>query len=137
MRLEGWESRLNKLIEWARHKPYKLGEHDCFRMACKDIEALTGIDRWQEWEGRYSTEREAVALIHSYGHNFTEAASRFFGSEPVPVSSASRGDIMEYRDAKCRPHLVVCVGRECVGLLEPAGLTFVEIGSCRHAWRVG
>src|SRR5262245_28821615 len=48
-RLPGWEKRLHAVIAAAGDRAYKLGEHDCFRVACLDVEALTGVDLWAEW----------------------------------------------------------------------------------------
>jgi hypothetical protein len=134
VRLEGWESRLNDVIESARHTPYKLGTHDCFRVACMAVEALTGIDHWPKWEGRYSNRREALILIHQYGGGFTPAASKLFGCEPVSMRFARRGDIAEYADAE--QHLGVCLG-ERVAVLGAEGLHYAPLLVCRHAWRIG
>lgn len=143
MRLEGWESRLATVIELARVTPYHLGEHDCFRLACAAVEALTGIDRWPEWRGRYATRTEAVRLLQSYVDEhgcqmdlpmFTVAFSHFFGIEPSAVRLARRGDIVEYIDRE--PHLGIIIGREAAVLGED-GLRFVPLASCNHAWRIG
>jgi len=135
-RLEGWEDRLAAVVEAARTRPYQLGEHDCFRFACAVIEALTGVNRWGEFAGRYTTRRECLALLATHGHNFTEAGTWFFGGEPVGWRLARRGDVLEYRDAVGEAHLVVCLGERAAGLME-AGLVFVPIDDCEHAWRVG
>jgi len=139
-RIEGWESRLTAVIEAARATPYVLGEHDCFRLACRVIEALTGVDRWPEWAGRYATRRECLALLATHGHNFTEAGNWFFGAEPVSWRQARRGDILEYRELSGpqagEAHLVVCQGERSAGLLG-VGFVFVPTAACAHAWRVG
>lgn len=137
VRLEGWEGRLAGVVEAARHVPYQLGEHDCFRFACAVVEALTGIDRWPEWAGRYTTRREALRCIHAYGGaGFTEAGSKLFGGAPVPASKARRGDVLEFVDPFDEKHLGVCVGAE-VAVLADGGLRFVRLSQCAHAWRVG
>ena len=134
-RLHGWEGRLSSLIEAARHEPYQLGQHDCFRLACRTIEALLGMDRWPEFAGRYTTQRECLHLLAQHGSNFTEAGNWFFGAEPVSWKLARRGDLLEYRDTN-GAHLVVCLGGTCAALTE-AGLGFVRLDRCIHAWRVG
>lgn len=142
-RRDGWEARLADVIERARAKSYVLGEHDCFRVACAAVEALTGVDLWPQWAGRYRTRREAADLIARYAWKagagrgadlFTAAFSRLFGTEPVPVKLARRGDILEYVDRE--PHLAVCMGRAAAALGE-RGLRFVPVENCRHAWRIG
>ena len=135
-RLEGWESRLAAVLEAARARPYQLGEHDCFRLACASIEALTGVDAWPQFRGRYSSRREALVLIAQYGSSFTAAFSKFFGAAPVPMARSRRGDVAEYRDAEGEAHLGVVAGARVAGLGE-RGLKFLARSSCLHAWRIG
>lgn len=136
-RREGWERRLQDVVQAAQGQPYRLGEHDCFRFACAAVEALTGEDRWAEWAGRYITRHRALRLLHEYGGGgFTEAFNKFFGAEPVVRGLARRGDVLEYVDAAGEQHLGVCIGAE-VAVLGEAGLAFVKLSQCRHAWRVG
>jgi len=134
-RLHGWEGRLAAAIEAARHTPYCLGVHDCFRFACTVVDLLVGVDRWPEFAGVYTTQRECLHLLAEHGHNFTEAGNWFFGSQPVSWKLARRGDLLEYRDAK-GAHLVVCRGADCAALTD-AGLQFVPLDACAHAWRIG
>ena len=134
-RIEGWEGRLVASIEAARRLPYELGQHDCVWLSCRSIEALTGVDLWEQWAGRYRTKREALRLILEYhGGGFTAAFSRLFGSEPVPVFRLRRGDIVEYFD--CEQHLGVCVGSEAAVFAE-SGIAFVPMDHCTHGWRIG
>lgn len=135
MRVEGWEARFVEVVEAARHRPYVLGEHDCFRLACRVIEALTGLDRWPEFAG-YRTEREALAALAQYGSSFCGAGDRFFGHAGAPVVAARRGDLLAYCDDRGKYHLAVCLGREAA-LLGSDGLTFVGVQTCACAWRVG
>jgi hypothetical protein len=136
-RLPGWEDRLFAVIKAAREEPYALGRHDCFRLACRVVEALTGADVWTPWAGSYGSRREAlkrIAEFHAGG--FTAAASKFFGSEPRPMTFARRGDICEYADDAGEQHLGVVTG-VMVALLGPEGLEFVQRDLCAHCWRIG
>jgi hypothetical protein len=135
-RLDGWEGRLAAVLKGARTRPYVLGTHDCFRVACAAVQALTGVDHWPDWAGRYSTRREALRLIAAYGGTFTGAYSRLFGSEPVAMSFAQRGDIAEYIDPTGEAHLGVMNGASVL-VLGADGLFGVGLFDCRHAWRIG
>jgi hypothetical protein len=135
-RREGWEGRLAAVLEDARGRSYVLGEHDCFRLACAAVEALTGVDLWAAWAGRYRTRREALALLASYGGTFTGAFSRLFGAAPEPIALARRGDIAEYQDPRGERHLGVVNGARVV-LLLAAGVEGIPRSACRHAWRIG
>lgn len=83
------------MLERARHAPYELGVHDCFRVACQVVEALTGVDRWHEFSG-YRTRKEALARIAQHGASFIDAASWFFGAHPVALAYARRGDVVAF-----------------------------------------
>lgn len=135
MRLEGWESRLWALVEDARAKPYVLGEHDCFRFACRVIEALTGTDRWPEFAG-YRTKREALRKLAHFGSSFESAGDWFFCSANVSPKLARRGDIACVETEDGEKHLGVCLGRD-TAVLAPDGLLMIPILVCRCAWRVG
>lgn len=135
MRLEGWEQRLDALIEDARNRPYELGVHDCFRLTCRVVEALTGVDRWPEFGG-YRTEREALGALAAYGRSFCLAGDRFFGLPRLPALHARRGDVLAYCDAAGKYHLGICMGAS-VALLGAEGVMFVSLSECDCVWRVG
>ncbi len=135
-RIDGWERRLEAVIEDARHRPYALGEHDCFRVACRAIEALTGVDRWPEFAGRYATKREALALLAAHGSSFEAAFDWFFGAPSLYPSLARRGDVVAVQTADGEKHLGVVLGAQAA-FLAPAGLVFVPVLMCMCAWRVG
>ena len=134
-RLEGWEPRLARLVYECKFKPYVLGEHDCFRLACRVIEALTGVDRWPEFRG-YSSKREALVKLAAYGSSFEAAGDRFFGTERIPVAQAQRGDILALQDDAGEKHLAVLIGHRAACMLA-TGLTYVDAARCHCAWRVG
>lgn len=134
MRLEGWEGRIASVIEAARRKPYAIGEHDCFRLTCIVIEALTGEDRWPEFAGRYASRRESMHLLAQYGRTFDTAFDWFFGGAHLPMSQARRGDAAKYTDVE--PHLGIVTGSQ-VAVLGDRGLVSVPLSDCEHCWRIG
>lgn len=136
MRLEGWESRLVGVVEAARDRPYQLGEHDCFRLACAVVHALTGVDRWPLFAGLYSTKGEAVRHIAKFGSSFEAAASSFFGVETANPRIARRGDLCAYADPSGEKHLSVCMGERVAGLGD-AGLVWLPLRACHACWRIG
>lgn len=149
VRVQGWERGLEAAIEAARLKPYVIGQHDCFRLACAVVAALTGVDLWPGWAGRYGTGRGALRHVALFAQGdgqptterspaafFTRAACRLFGAQPVPMAQARRGDIAEFRDDKGECHLGVVLG-STVAVLDSAGLVFIPRRWAVHAWRVG
>lgn len=135
MRLLGWEDRLAAIVEEARTRPYALGEHDCFRVACRVLEALTGVDRWPQFAG-YHTKGEALRLLSKHGASFEAAFDWFFGSTRLDVRLARRGDLAAIETADGEKHLGVCLGVQTACLGE-GGLMFVPTLTCLCAWKVG
>lgn len=135
MRLDGWESRLSLLVEEARHRPYALGEHDCFRLACRAVEALTGVDRWTPHAG-YRTRREALVALASHGSTFEDSMDRVLDCPRAAVADACRGDIVCVQSADGEKHLGVVTGRDAA-FLGPEGIRWVAVSACVAAWRVG
>lgn len=136
MRLEGWDARLNSLIESARPKVLEFGTWDCFKLTCAVIEALTGVDRWPEFA--YRTRREAIAKLRKHG-DFLPAFDWFFGSPHTHWKHARRGDIAcgtESGRSIWRPFGVV-VGADIVFLGKKRGITFAPINAATCVWRVG
>lgn len=136
LRKPGWEHRISDLVEFARARPYELGVHDCFRFALAAVESLVGVDLWPQFQGRYRTRRESLALIAVYGSSFSAAFSAFFGREASPMVWARRGDICEYRDDAGERHLGVLIGAR-VAVLAETGLVFRARSACAHCWRIG
>lgn len=135
MRLEGWEQRLAAVIEDARHRPYVLGEHDCFRLACRVIEALTGVDRWPAFAG-YKTKREALVKLAHYGSSFEAAGDWFFGVERMSPKLAQRGDIVALQSDDGDKHLGVALDHRAA-FMATGGLFYVPVTTALCAWRVG
>lgn len=134
-RLEGWETRLQQLVDAARDRAYVLGEHDCFRLACRVVQAVVGVDRWPEFAG-YTSRREALALLARHGSSFEAAFDGFFGAPAVPASRTRRGDLLCVQTSDGEKHLAVCLGAPAA-LLAPQGLIFTPTRLARCGWQVG
>lgn len=136
-RMEGWESRLAAVMQSARSQTYALGEWDCFALACAAVNALTGVDFWPAWRGRYHTPREALRLLAEFGGGFTGSFTRLFGVAPGSIKLARRGDIAEIRDSVGQSHLGVVLGSEVVVAMQDVQLQYAPRSLCRHAWSIG
>lgn len=134
-RLEGWEQKLDRLLEEARRQPYRLGEHDCFRLTSRVVEALTGIDLWPRFRG-YRTRRQALATIARCGPTFETAGDFVFGSPRVDWRALRRGDIAAFQTSDGYKHLAICNGRTLAVLVE-SGLEFPPTSAALCGWRVG
>lgn len=138
-RLPGWERRLPETLQAVRGWQYALGERDCMAMVCLFVRAITGVDLWPRWAGRYDCLRGALAHIAREADfqqpHLQHAVSRVLGCAPSPAKQLQRGDIAEWfeRDG---PHLGVVVGADAVGF-GPEGVYFVPVAQCAHGWRIG
>ena len=134
-RLPDWEARFNDVVaQFLAPKPYQLGVHDCFRMACAVVEALTGEDRWPSFSG-YTTKREALLKVAQYGSSW-EAAGDFFFGERIHINYARKGDIATYVDVMKEKHLTVVLGSELLALGKDGPATLPR-RQATCVWRVG
>lgn len=133
-RREGWEARLQAIIEDARARPYVLGEHDCFRVTCRVIAALTGRDLWPAFRG-YTTRRESLAALARHGASFETAFDAVLGLRRISLPAAGRGDIAACIDRAGEKHLCIIVDHRAALLLAD-GLQFIPKARCHAAWRV-
>lgn len=132
-----WELALDRVIQIFAAKPYRLGSSDCLRLACAAVAAMTGVDLWRRWSGRYYTHRGALRQIRYYGNTLCEAVTAVLEVDPGAPLTARRGDLLAYRDANGE-HLGVCVGG-LVAIYAADGLGYVTLDDARltHAWRIG
>jgi hypothetical protein len=129
-RLPDWQPRLQSLIQQRLEQPFAWGQHDCCLFVCDGIEAITGIDPAADLRG-YSTEREAVRILHAHGGVRGLAEQR--AGQAVPVLSAQVGDVgllpLDGRDT-----LALCGGAHW---LAPGadGLVALPLDAATAAWR--
>lgn len=93
MRLPDWEARLNAHVRAWRAMAGSYGPVPCARFAAGGVEAVTGIDHYAPFRGRYSTELGAAKALRQIGEDTLEAT---FGKH-LPdrsLSHVQRGDIV-------------------------------------------
>lgn len=122
------------VIADAENKPYKLGEHDCLRLACRVVEERIGVDYWPRFAG-YKTKRQSLACIARVGSSLQDAITKTLGVDAILPALAQRGDLVLYRDTD--EHIGICVGEHVV-VLGNDGLIRISIASAMLtvAWRV-
>lgn len=139
MRLELWPSRLARLIEQAKDKSFRWGEHDCCLFACKAIEALMGFDPGEPFKGKYSDQEEGERILSRDGG--VEGIARKVAKEKnyreVSQLFAQRGDIC-LAEIAGRQMLGVCIGAEFAFAGDPKGLYALPLGNDRikTVWRI-
>lgn len=136
MRQTNWPARLNAFIEQRRKMPFAWGGNDCCLFVCDWISLLTGIDPAKKLRGTYADALSAARVLKR--HRGVEAIAarqcRANGWPSVPVVSAMRGDIVSL-PTEHGAALGICLGRHAA-FPGPAGLVFVALHECRHAWNI-
>ena len=117
--------------------PYIVGENDCFRMACRVVHALVGVDRWPEFHGRYSNYAESIRLLAEHGRTFQEAFDWFFGAPHAGWAMARRGDVVAFQTPDKEKHLGVCMGSTFALITVDEGLKFPPMRTALCSWKVG
>jgi len=135
MRVDGWEKRLNGLVEEYRHVPFKYGSHDCAIFAATVIDAIAPLKVRLAFAGKYTGKVGAVRTIRKIGGSDLKAATTaLLECEPVPPQYAQRGDPMVYVVEGVQ-HLAVCLGAQAALPVE-SGLQFIPAGDCECCWRI-
>jgi hypothetical protein len=92
--------------------PFAWGGHDCVTHAAGAILAQTGVDKLAVYRGRWSTAREAVALLDTLGGMEAAVSSVL---TPIAAGMAQRGDVAGWLDPEGRLQLAIVEGDTLVG----------------------
>lgn len=132
MRRADWPTRLAGVVEGRRQLPFSWGAHDCCAFAAACVEAVTGIDHFAAWRGRYRSRMGAMRWIAEAG-GLPVLVSRALGEPDLP-GRAQRGDVVLI-GTRAGFALGVCVGSTiaCAG---PQGVTFVPLNEGLQCWHV-
>tara|TARA_R100001377_G_C3114032_1_gene83622 strand:+ start:21 stop:443 length:423 start_codon:yes stop_codon:yes gene_type:complete len=139
MRVENWESKLDKVIHNTVHNKgdYRLGKNDCGLFVVSCIEAIIGQ---KVFEGKYKSFKQLknifkqlkskdlldLALNIAKEHNF----------KTVDISRVQRGDILYYLDTTdLDGTLGVCIGSSTMFNWKD-GMQLILNNKCKIAWRI-
>ena len=132
-RTPDWSLRLAELVEERLGKRFRWGAVDCATLWGDAVLRMTGCDPLADLRGRWRTEAEAHALIEAEG-GYEALVERRVGPR-IPPRYARRGDLAGYEGP--RGLIVGPVLGMLVAIQAATGLSFVRIGACAVAWRVG
>lgn len=133
MRKEGWEIILDNCLQEAMYKPFQWGEHDCALFMGRTVRAMTGIDTVGQFEGKYSTESGAKALLKPYKGGIIGLLDNHPDLLKIDIRMAKRGDIVFDKKSKA---VGICNGRQSAFITEKDGLTFKRTLDLDMAWGV-
>ena len=92
VRKDDWYSSLSTFIDGAFRRPFAYGEFDCTLFAAGAVEAMTGVNLYADFLGRYRTLRGGMLQLKTLGFDshVDYAASLFAEVHPA---MAQVGDI--------------------------------------------
>ena len=135
VRLPDWEGRLIEWLGKASEQRFVWGEFDCALAAADALTAQTGQDFAKPWRGTYRTDKGALkALLRRGYRNCWEAMADALGTDSVPASLLSRGDIGAVNAAGMKTLGVIWAGS--IWLPEPHGLMPHSIKLVSHGWQL-
>jgi hypothetical protein len=92
-RLDDWEKRLAAYLDGVRDDVDALGPLPCARFAAEAAHAITGVDYYAPYRGRYKTETGAAKVLRRIGGG--DLPSTFdLHFEQKPPAFAQRGDLV-------------------------------------------
>ncbi len=147
-RIEGWEGALLRFVEGCRSAPFSWGRFDCCLFAADALRAITGVDAFAPFRGRYRSGGGALRVMRRAGYDdLLGAASAVLGglglNEVAPLS-ARRGDIVAIAladgNAGAREGfshaLGVAMAGDCLVPMHRAGLARRPLTHVARAWHV-
>ncbi len=135
IRKDDWYSRLSSYIDGAFRKPFAYGEFDCTLFAAGAVEAMTGVNLYADFLGRYRTLRGGLRQLKKlgFGNQVDYVASLFTEVHPA---MAQVGDIAVV-DTDTGPGLGIVQGaRIYVTQPDTLGLGLVDLLRASRAFRV-
>lgn len=137
IRVDGWEHRLDQAIATGRRAAFQFGgdaPHDCLSFPALCIAAVTGVDLYEPFRGRYADEGGAKALVPNIEAFLEGMASRH--SWPArEACTAQKGDLAAVRLGATFLCAVVYGG--LVIPEAPRGLRRFNLLMAEKIWRIG
>jgi hypothetical protein len=134
MRRPDWPETLSQVIEQARQRPFRWGEHDCVSFAADCVQALTGRDPLGSLRGAYSGARGAQRLLAAEHGDLDHALCRRFG-DSITATLAHRGDLVLWHQPVVGQTLGVCLGA-LFAVPGERGLRYLQLAAATLAWRI-
>ncbi|MBL4692498.1 MAG: hypothetical protein JKY92_04135 [Magnetovibrio sp.] len=101
------------IIEDELAKPYAYGQSDCFSLACRLVDGLTGSDHFETYGSNYKTLKGAQRALRKQGH---KSLVDFWTEHLTPVvpAMAQTGDLAILHfdgEKRGQEHCAICVGK--------------------------
>ncbi len=142
-RKENWPEKLADYISVCQEKKFRWGTHDCLRFAAGAIEAMTGVDLFDDYFEKinfkpYRNRAEAYKLLGETYEGELERLCEVFAVyndwPEVEKYYARRGDLAIIPTPE-GDALAICIGSQCTAA-SAKGLAFVSVEQVKRAWRI-
>lgn len=132
VRYEDWPLRLSNFLYENRNAQFIWGENDCILFGAKCIEALTGVNFYNEYLG-YTTREEAEEIVknHKGIHNIVK---KHLGEPRKYVMKACRGDLAMVRTPERTIGVVDDTGKSVACLSDGYGLVRYDLKRANLVW---
>ena len=100
MRVENWDSKLQKIIKETIEKDkFQYGKNDCVTFTHKCVEAITGKNIFKH---KWKSLKDGKALVKKLKQKDLLSAALWVGEQNnfklIDINFAQRGDILYYKD---------------------------------------
>ncbi len=138
VRKPDWRARFEATVDEIKATAFEWGVHDCGpSFAGRLVYAMTGVDLAAQYNGAYSSEQEALAIIREAG--FATLGEMVASMLPeIHPSQARIGDVAAIKVDKPIGHALGVVNGERIFVLMPSGgVGTVSLVSASMAFKVG
>ena len=132
MREEGWENRLEELVNKKRNQPFDWAENNCMQLVTEAQQTVTGHTDFPEALQNVGTKYSAYKLVLKRAKNLTELMDKHF--ERIVITMARRGDIVEIETCE-GPAMGICMGTHAV-FVGIEGIEYIPLETLIRAWRM-
>ena len=133
-REDGWRGRFAKFVTAAPGRPFSWEGWNCVRFVCGGIQAVTLVDLHAPFEGRYTSEEEARAVLAAEGYaDIADVAAAHLPE--IPPARLRIADVAAIAvDGGFSLGLVI---GERIGVLHPGGYATVPLLRATRGFQVG
>lgn len=132
MRIEGWEKKLDAIVESKRNQPFDWASNNCMGLVAEVQQEITGKTDFPEVLENIDNKFNAQRLILKRAKNLTELMDKNFSK--IPITLAQRGDIVEVETCE-GPAMGVCIGAKAV-FIGKDGIEYIPLTALIRAWRL-
>lgn len=138
MRVENWESKLEKVIEKTRNiLEFKYGKNDCITFTLECIEAITGK---KVFDNKWKSLKQGKEIIKKLKKkdllDIALHVAKENNFEEIIINKAQRGDVMYYKDEfDWDGTLGICIGEKTMFNWKTT-IMLIDNNKCLKCWRI-